>query len=244
MTDDGAGPGSQGRLRLVHILLILCVLESLAFRQDPPEETAADLDKQARDSLQTKAAVLKGLTLPLLFYMLHTSGDVDIQCYVDPIAIPKIDEVTTSATEESPLEEILQKALKGKSLLHQVWQGIVLITDEKGRKAFEDIEWTGLTRKSLGEHAGLAKKLESVFTFKWNAFEPQEALKEFARVSGVEISADGLKGLKIKIEQRGMLSPSHTTLRGALACLARTTGITYEISKDGALVAKPPPKPR
>jgi len=58
----------------------------------------------------------------------------------------------------------------------------------------------------------------------------------------VPIESGALKGLEIKIEKRGMLSPKKTTLRGALSFLARTTGITYEITKAGGLIAKPPPR--
>jgi len=219
------------------------VLAALASRQESEPKSAADLDKHARESLQKKVAVAKGLALPELFFILGISGKLDIECYVDPIAVPKVDEVTTSFWGEAPLGEVLEKSLKPKGLFHHIWQGIVVITDEKGQKAFQDTDWTGLTQKPLSEHAALKKKLETPFVFEWNAFEPQEALKEFAKQSGVAISADALKGLEIKIEKRGMLSPSRTTLWGALVCLARTTGITYEISKDGGVVAKrPPPK--
>ncbi len=218
------------------------LLAALASRQEPAEETAADLDKHVEESLQTKVAVAGGLTLPMMFYMLAVNGDVDLHCYVDPIALPKIDDLKTKFLGEVPLTEVLAAILKPKSLVHMAWQGILVITDEKGRKALVEGEGSGLTPKALAGHSELSKKLDKVYTFAWNAVEPQEALKEFAKQSGVSIESAALKGLELKIEQRGMLSPKKTTLRGALGCLARTTGITYEITKDGGLVAKKPAK--
>jgi hypothetical protein len=221
-------------------LIAGALLAVLASHQEQVPETAADLDKRARETLQKKVVVLKNMTLPMFFYMLASNGDAAFECYADPVAIPKLDEVKTSVEGEAPLEEIIEKSLKAKGLVHFVWQGIVVLTDEKGRKAFQETDWTGLTRKATG--GDFLKKLDTVSTFEWDAFKPQEALKEFAKQSGVPINPDALKGLEIKIEKRGMLSPDRTTLRGALVCLARTTGITYEIDKDGALIAKPPAK--
>ena len=216
------------------------LVAALASRQDPPQETAADLDQRAAESLKTKVPVVKGLTLPMLFFMneeLH-----DIQVYADPVAIPKMDDIKTAFDGEVSLDEVLDKTLKAKGLLHLVWQGMVVMTDEKGRKAIQEADWTGLTQKGLKEHSELAKKMNSAFIFKYDAYEPREALKEFSKVSGVAIKTDALAKLEVKREKRGMISPDRTTFWGALVCLARTTGITYEFSKDGGLVAKPPPK--
>jgi len=149
------------------------LLAALASRQEPAQETAADLDKHVEESLQTKVAVAGGLTLPLMFYMLDVNGDVDIDCYVDPIALPKIDEVKTKFAGEIPLKEVLAAALKPKSLVHLAWQGVLVITDEKGRKALVEGEGSGLTSKALSGHAELSKKLDAVFTFDWNAVEPR-----------------------------------------------------------------------
>ena len=220
-------------------LLLAVGLAALASRQEPPAETAEDLDKRARTSLQVKAAVVKGLTLAILFFM---HRDIDVEVYVDPVAVPKVDEVKTSFDGEAPLDEVLEKTLKAAKLVHFVWHGIVVITDEKGRKAFQETDWTGLSEKGLKEHPELLKKMNTAFTFKWDAYSPREALKEFSKVTGVAINSDGLARYLAWREERGMIAPARTTLWGALVCLARTLGITYEISKAGGLIAKPPPK--
>ena len=224
------------------ILLVAVVLAAPASRQEPEKKGAADLDKHAREQLQKEVSVLQDLTLPMFFFMLDTNEEADLEYYVDPVAIPKLDDVKTTFTGEGTLDEILEKTLKEKSLLHHVWQGIVFITDEKGRKALQDLDWTGLTKKSLEKHAELSKKLETAFAFKWDAYEPREALKEIAKQSGIAIQADALANMKVKREKRGLLSPRRTTPLGALWCLARTTGVTYEVSQSGGLVAKPPRK--
>jgi len=220
------------------------LLAALASTQDPPPQSAADLDKRAKESLQKKVSLagIEGLTLPELFFMFATANDEDIEIYVDPVAVPKLDDLKISFAGEAPLDEVLKKSLKEKDLLHHVWQGIVVITNEKGRKALQETDWAGLSQKVLREHAELSKKLDTPYTFQWSPFEPQEALKQFAEASGVAINADALAGFDLKKEKRGLLSARRTTLRGALVCLARTTGITYEVSKNGALVAKLPPK--
>src|SRR6266850_2303062 len=168
--------------------ILSALMAALASRQETAPETAADLDKRARESLQKKVVVVKDMTLPLFFFMLASNHEKDFECYVDPVAIPKVDEVRTSFTGEAPLDEVLEKSLGVRGLLHYVWQGIIVITDEKGRKAFRDADWTGLTQKALREHAKLSKKLEAAYTFEWNAFEPFEALKSFAKTSGVAIN--------------------------------------------------------
>jgi len=155
--------------------LLSAFLAVLASRQDPPKETAADLDKRATDSLQRKVPVVKGLTLPMLFFMnkeLH-----DVRCYADPVAITKLDDIKTAFEGEVSLNEVLQKTLKAKGLLHLVWQGIVVLTDEKGRKAFEQTDWTGLTEKALQDHPDLAKKLDTPLTVEWDVYKPQDSLK-------------------------------------------------------------------
>jgi hypothetical protein len=220
----------------------LLMAAALAALQDPAPETGEDLDKHARKSLQAEVAVVKDLTLPMFFYMHAVGGDLDVECYVDPVAVPKIEAVKTSVEFVGSLEEALEKNLKGPGLLHFVWQGILVITDEKGRKAFLEADWTGLSQKQVKERPDLAKKLNRAFTFKWDAYQPREALKEFAAVSGVAIKTDSLGDVKVERERRGMIAPKRTTLWGALVCLARTTGITYEFAKDGSIVARPPKK--
>lgn len=222
-------------------IIVGALLTSLAARQDPPPETADDLDKRARETLQKKVVVVKNTTLPMFFFT-HAIDGLKIELYVDPVAVPKVDDVETSFDGEAPLDEVLERTLKGKGLVHFVWHGTVVITDDKGRKAFQEADWTGLTQKQLKEHPELAKKMNTACTFKWDAYEPREALKEFAKVSGVAIKTDALAKLEVKRERRGMISPDRATLWGALVCLARTTGITYEIAKDGSLIATPPPK--
>src|SRR5688572_6493525 len=212
--------------------------------QEEKPQTAEDLDKRMRGVLKLEVSLIGKMALPMVLFMFETDHDANLECYADPAAVPDPAKVTVNFTGTAALEDALKAGLKESKLVHFVWQGVLVITDEKGREAFTEAAWLGFTSKDLKTHETLSKKLMTPGDFAWSPDKPDETLAEFAKKSGVTIDTAALKGVELKKEGRGMLSPGSTTLWGALAFFSRTTGVRFQITKEGGLAAKPPPKSR
>jgi hypothetical protein len=210
----------------------------------PAQESSKDSTRQIEQLLARKfdwGAEQTDLTL-----YLHTI--VGFYCdalefYIDPVAVP--DPAGTYFTlEASPrisIGEALTRDLKPKGLRLVIWEGIVVITNEKGKAAFEKPDWSGLSEKVLEGRRDLSQKLGATCDFKICPFDPRKALEQLSRISDVSIDAEQI-GEEAASGKRGrLLYPAKAKLRAALICLSRATGITFQVTDKG-LLAVPPQK--
>jgi hypothetical protein len=161
--------------------------------------------------------------------------------YIDPAEVKEPDKVTISASEnDKAAGDVLKSSLATRGLAHRIWNGVIVVTTEKGAKEFDKPDWCGLDLKALADRKALVAELNTAHTFEWSPFDPRKAVEVLAKESGVAIDAGALASMKPSEENEYLLFPRKTTLFGALACLSRSTGITFEATKDGKLVARPP----
>jgi hypothetical protein len=226
----------------MNALVTAAILFTPLLLQDEKARTADDLDERMRGVLKLEISVIGKMALPMVLFMFESNHDANLECYADPAVVPDPAKVTVNLSGPASLENALKAGLKESKLVHFVWQGVLVITDEKSRQAFKEAAWIGFTAKDLKAHETLSRKLMTPADFEWSPDKPDETLAEFAKKSGVTIDAAALKGVELKKEGRGMLCPGSTTLWGALAFFSRTTGVRFEITKEGGLAAKPPVK--
>lgn len=210
--------------------------------QDP----AKQLDKEVETLLDTKVGVdMRDALLEHFIAFIEPLFDLKVPFYIDPVEVKKPDEILINATAAGALRDILKESLKTKDLVYRVWNGAIVVTTEKGMKDFEKPEWSGLSLKEIEgrKDKDLGGKLGAVHEFDWSPFDPKKALEVLSKASGLAIDTAGIDSMKPAEENKHLLYPRKTTLYGALVCLSRTTGITFEATKDGRLVARLP-KPK
>lgn len=215
---------------MLPILFASCVLA---------QDKGNDPDKALKERLaQTVSMSFDHVPLQELVRFVEEFSGEELPFFLDPVEV-KADSIFVSVAASASLDEILKQELGKQGLIHLVWNGIVVVTTAKGAKNFENVDWCGLAAKKLEGRMELSRKLGEVCEFDWSPYDPKKALEVLSKAGKVSIDASALSGDLAQEEKKDLLYPKKTTLRGALVCLSRATGITFEIAGDG-LVAKPP----
>jgi len=222
-------------LRAVSCLWILLGSPSL---QDGSKE------KQIRDLLDRKFD-WSADEWPLTGYIsvIQSSCCEGLQFFIDPIAAPEPDNLrfTVKATPGVTVGEALTRDLKTKGLRLAIWEGIVLITTDKGKDDFEKPDWSGLSAKALEGRRELSEKLKVFCDFRICPFDPKKALELLSKTSEVPIDASRISEEPPSKHRGQPLHPGKAGLRAALICFSRATGITFEVTEKG--LAAVPRKP-
>jgi hypothetical protein len=199
-------------------------------------------EKQIRDLLDRKFD-WNADEWPLTGYLsiIESNYCEGLQFFIDPIAAPEPDKLrfTVRATPGVTVGEALTRDLKTKGLRLAIWEGIVLITTEKGKEDFEKPDWSGLSAKALEDRRNLLEKLNVSWDFRVSPYDPKKALELLSKTSEVPIDASRIPEESSSKRRGQLLHPAKVSLRVALLCLSRATGITYEVTEKG-LAAIPP----
>jgi len=158
-----------------------------------------------------------------------------LQIFMDPVAVPEPARLTfvLKASDGLTVGEALNRDLKSKGLRFVIWEGIVVITTDKGKEDFEKPDWSGLSVKALEGRRGLSEKLNAPCDFRISPFDPKKALELLSKTSEVPIDATRIPE-ELPSKYRGrLLHPAKASLRVALICFSRATGITFEATEKG-----------
>jgi len=207
------------------------------------QEKVGDLEKALDKTLSMRIdSSMENVALEDYISFLETFLQQKLACFIDTAEVRDPSQILITSDGKDTLLEVLRKNLKTVDLVPITWEGVVVVTTAKGAAQFKDADWCGLSAKALAPHAGLRKILDTVFDFDWSPFDPKKGLEILSKKSGVAVDASRLSGDDAKNPDKHLLYPRKVALRTALVCLARVTGITYEVGKDGTLTALPPKK--
>jgi hypothetical protein len=227
---------------MMHPIAALGLVLAMALRA-AAQEKVGDLEKALDKTLSMRLdSSMENVPLEEYISFLETFLQKKLACFIDAAEVRDPSQIMITSDGKDALLEVLKKNLKTVDLVPLPWDGVVVVTTAKGAAQFKDTEWCGLSAKALAPHAELRQKLDTVFDFDWSPFDPRKGLEILSKKSGVAVAADRLSGDDAKNPDKHLLYPHRVALRTALVCLARVTGITYEVGKDGTLKALPPKK--
>jgi hypothetical protein len=207
------------------------------------QEKVGDLEKALDKTLSMRLdSSMENVPLEEYISFLETFLQQKLACFIDTAEVRDPSQIMITSDGKDTLLEVLKKNLKTVDLVPIAWDGVVVVTTARGAAQFKDSDWCGLSVKALAPHAGLRKSLDTVFDFDWSPFDPKKGLEILSKKSGVAVDASRLSGDEARNPDKHLLYPRKVALRTALVCLARVTGITYEVGKDGTLTALPPKK--
>jgi hypothetical protein len=207
------------------------------------QEKVGDLEKALDKTLSMRLDTsMENVALEDYVSLLETFLGKRIAFFIDTAEVPDPSLIVITSDGKDTMLDVLKKNLKAVNLVPIAWDGVIVVTTEKGAAPFKDTEWCGLTAKALAPHAALRQKLETVYDFDWSPFDPRKGLEVLSKKSGVAVGVDRLTSDEAKNPDKHLLYPRKVALRTALVCLARVTGITYEVGKDGTLTALPAKK--
>jgi hypothetical protein len=207
------------------------------------QEKVGDLEKALDKTLSMRLDTsMENVALEDYISLLETFLQKKIAFFIDAAEVQDPSAIVITSDGKDTMFEVLKKNLKSVDLVPVPWDGVIVVTTAKGAAQFKDADWCGLGAKALAPHAGLRGKLDAVTDFDWSPFDPRKGLEVLSTKSGVAIDASRLSGDEARNPDKHLLYPRRVALRTALVCLARVTGITYEVGKDGTLKALPPKK--
>ena len=210
-----------------------------ASAQEKVGEQQKALEKMLSARLDTS---MENVGLEDYVSMLERILERKIAFFIDTAEVSDPSLVVITSDGKDTMLEVLKKNLKAVNLIPIAWDGVIVVTTAKGAPPFKDTEWCGLTAKALAPHVALREKLDTVYDFDWSPFDPRKGLEILSKKSGVAVDAGRLTGDETRNPDKHLLYPRKVALRTALVCLARVTGITYEVDRDGKLAALPPKK--
>jgi hypothetical protein len=207
------------------------------------QDKVGDLEKALDKTLSMRLdSSMENVPLEDYVGMLESFLQKKIAFFIDAAEVRDPGTIVITSDGKDTMLEVLKKNLKVVDLVPVACDGVLVVTTAKGVAQFKDTEWSGLTAQALAPHAALRQKLDTVYDFDWSPFDPRKGLEVLSKKAGVAVDLDRLSGEQARNPDKQLLYPRKVALRTALLCLARVTGISYEIRKDGTLTANPPKK--